>query len=167
MYIAFTAVILIDRFSVSNSLKRSIMKKLTFILGLLALSLGSFATEINEEVLKVFSKTYPGAQSVTWEDLKDSYKVFFTRNNVSYRIRYDVEGNVILALKYYGEENLSPLILNKVKKAYPKYAIHSVVEESSETSLIYHIILEGEKKLVTLKSDPIGYFEVESKYNKG
>jgi len=144
------------------------MKKLTFILCLLALSLGTHAaTKVNEEVLKMFSKTYPGAQSITWEELKDGYKVFFTKNSVSYRIRYDVDGNVTLALKYYGEDNLPPLIHNKVKKAYADYKIHSVIEESTEASFSYHIILEGTKKLITLKSDTIGNLEVASKYNKG
>jgi hypothetical protein len=38
-----------------QSLKRSIMKKLTFILCLLAIASSSFATDVNEEVLKIFS----------------------------------------------------------------------------------------------------------------
>lgn len=65
------------------------------------------------------------------------------------------------------EDNLPPLIFNKVKKSYAQYKIHSVIEESTETSFSYHIVLEGEKKLITHKADTIGNLEVESKYNKG
>lgn len=143
------------------------MKTLTFILCLLTVSLGAAAKEVNAEVLKIFSKTYPGAQSTSWEETKEGYKVFFTRKDISYRIMYDAEGNVIQSLKYYDEDNLPPLILNKVKKAYAGFYIHSVVEQSNDASLSYHIILQNEKKIVNLKSDPVGFLEVESKYNKG
>jgi hypothetical protein len=143
------------------------MKTLTFIICLLTLSLGATATQVNEEVLKIFAKTYPGAQSIAWEELKEGYKVFFTKKDVSYRIMYDADGNVTLALKYYGEDNLPPLILNKVKKAYADYKVHSVVEESTDVSLSYHIVLENDKKILNLKSDSIGFLEVQSKYNKG
>jgi len=142
------------------------MKKLTFILCLLAFSFGTYAAEVSEEVMKVFAKSYPEVKTATWEDTKDGYRVFFTRNDISYRIFYDAEGNISLALKYYAEENLPPIINNKVKKAYPEYKIYSVIEKSTDTSVEYHIIIEGQKKLITLKSDPLGFFEVESKYNK-
>jgi hypothetical protein len=142
------------------------MKKLSFLLCLLAVTLGSFAKDVNEEVLKMFNKTYPEAQSISWAEQKEGYMVYFTRKDVSYRVMYDQEGNVTTAFKYYGEDNLSPLLLNKVKKAYPEFKIHSVIEKSSETAVEYHIIIEGAKKLITLKSDPLGSFEVESKYDK-
>ncbi|NCI47398.1 PepSY-like domain-containing protein [Sediminibacterium soli] len=142
------------------------MKTLTFIVCLLTASLGASANEVNEQVLKAFAASFPEAKNVAWEELKEGYKVFFVKNEVSYRLRYDEEGNVVLALKYYREDNLPPLIANKVKKSYRDYKIHSVVEESSETSLMYHIILENDKKIINLKSDPVGSLEVESKYNK-
>ncbi len=143
------------------------MKTLTFIICLLTISLGASASQVNEEVLKIFAKTYPGAQSVAWEELKEGYKVFFTKKDVSYRIMYDGDGNVTMALKYYGEDNLPPLILNKVRKAYADYKVHSVVEESTDVSLSYHIVLENDKKILNVKSDPVGFLEVQSKYNKG
>lgn len=143
------------------------MKTLTFIVCLLTASLGATATEVNEQVLKAFAATFPEAKSVAWEELKEGYKVFFVRNEVSYRLRYDDEGNVVLALKYYKEDNLPPLIQNRVKKAYKDYKIHSVVEESTETSLTYHITIENDKKIINLKSDSVGSLEVEAKYNKG
>ncbi|MBV9988275.1 MAG: hypothetical protein JO301_11375 [Chitinophagaceae bacterium] len=143
------------------------MKKLLILTCLLALTLGSFATEVNEEVMKIFNRTYPEAKSITWEEMKDGYKVFFVRNEVSYRLMYDEQGNVTLALKYYGEENLPPLILNKLKKNYKDFKVHSVVEEATDTALTYHIVLENDKKIVNVKSDAIGYLETVSKYNKG
>lgn len=143
------------------------MKTLTFIVCLLTVSLGASAREVNEQVLKIFASTFPEAKSVAWEEMKDGYKVFFVKNKVSYRIRYDEDGNVLLALKYYSEDGLPPLILNKVKKNYKDFKVHSVVEESSESALTYHIILENDKKIINLKSDPVGSLEVESKYNKG
>ncbi len=145
------------------------MKTLTFILCLLTISLGATAS-VNEEVLKIFAKTFPEAQNITWEEIKEGkegYKVFFVKKEVSYRILYDASGNVIRSLKYYGEDNLPPLIQNKVQKAYTDYKIHSVVEESTEASFTYHIILENSKKIINLKSDPTGFLEVEAKYNKG
>lgn len=143
------------------------MKTLTFILCLLTLSAGATATEVNEEVKKIFSKTYPEAKSISWEELKEGYKVFFTRNNVSFRIMYDASGNIVRSLKYYGEDNLPPLILNKVQKSYKDFKVHSVVEESTEQALTYHIILENDKKIINITSDPIGSLQVQTKFNKG
>lgn len=142
------------------------MKKLSILLGLLAITFSSFAKDVNEEVLKVFHNTYPDAKKVSWSEDKDSYMVFFTKNNISFRVIYDTEGNIVMAFKYYGEDNLPPLVLGKVKKAYPDFSVHSVVEKSSEAAIEYHITLENSKKLVTLKADPQGSFQVESKYNK-
>lgn len=143
------------------------MKKLSFLLGLLALTISSFAADVNETVLKVFSKTYPDAQSISWSVQSSGYLVYFTKKDVSYRIMYDQEGSVTLSFKYYGEENLSPLVLNRVKKSYPDYKIHSVIEKSSDNNVEYHVVLEGSKKLITLKSDPTGNLEVVSKYDRG
>ena len=143
------------------------MKKLTLTICLLAILTGSFAADVSEKVLKEFANAYPGAKSVTWEEMKEGYKVYFVKKDASYRIMYDADGNITLALKYYGEDNLPPLILNKVKKNYAGYKIHSVVEESSDVSLSYHIVLENEKKILNVKSDAVGTLETESKYNKG
>lgn len=142
------------------------MKTLISILCLLTVSLGTTAAEVTEEVRKIFTKTYPEAKNITWEEMKEGYKVFFVKNNVSYRILYDASGNIRLSLKYYGEDNLPPLILNKVQKSYKDFTVHSVVEESTDVALTYHIILENDKKIVNLKSDPTGFLEVEAKYNK-
>jgi hypothetical protein len=142
------------------------MKKLSFLLCLLAVTLSSFAADVNEEVLKIFNKTYPGAQNTSWTQQESGYLVYFTNKDISYRVVYDLEGNVTLAFKYYGEDNLSPVVLNKVKKAYPDFKVHSVIEKSSESAVEYHIIIENSKKLITLKSDTLGSLEVETKYDK-
>jgi hypothetical protein len=143
------------------------MKKLSFLLLLMAVTLGSFAADVNQNVLKIFNKTYPEAQSISWSNQEaGGYMVYFIKKDVSYRIIYDQDGNVIHALKYYGEDQLSPLILNKVKKAYPDFKVHGVIEKSSENAVEYHIIIENAKKLITVKSDPWGALEVQSKYDK-
>lgn len=143
------------------------MKKLSFLLGLLALTISSFAADVNETVLKVFSKTYPDAQSISWSLQSSGYLVYFTRKEVSYRVLYDQDGNVVLSIKNYAEEDLSPLVLNRIRKSYPDYTIHSVIEKSNDSSVEYHVILEGNKKLITLKSDPTGNLELVSKYDRG
>ncbi len=117
------------------------MKKLSFLFCLMAITLSSFAADVNEEVLKIFTRSYPSAQNITWSPQKPGYQVYFTTKEASYRVTYDLEGN------------------------YPDFKIHSVIEKSSENELEYHIIIQGAKKLITLKSDSIGNFEVESKYD--
>ena len=143
------------------------MKKLSFLLLLMAVTICSFAADVNQQVLKIFNKTYPEAQSISWSEQEaGGYLVYFTKKDVSYRVVYDQDGNVTLAFKYYGEDQLSPLVLNKVKKAYPDFKVHSVIEKSSESAVEYHIIVENAKKLITVKSDPLGTLEVQSKYDK-
>ena len=142
------------------------MKKMMIIACLFIVCSASFAGTVNEELKKVFAKTYPDAQGVSWTEQKNGNLVYFNRKDISYRVMYDDNGDVVFSIKYYGEDNLSPLIMNRVKKAYPDYKIHSIVEKASESNVEYHIVMEGTKKLVTLKADPLGNFEIESKMDK-
>ncbi len=142
------------------------MKKMMLTACLIIVCAAGFSANVNEEVLKIFSKSYPDAKAISWTEQKNGYLVYFNRKDISYRVVYDDDGNVVYSIKYYGEDNLSPLIINKIKKGYPDYKIHSVVEKSSESNVEYHIIIEGQKKLVTLKADPLGNYEIESKYDK-
>lgn len=142
------------------------MKKTILLVCLLTIGFSSFAAHVNDEVLKIFSNTYPDAKSISWTEQKGSYLVYFKKKDISYRVLYDENGNVVYSIKYYGEDNLSPIILNKVKKEYPAFSINSVVEKSTENMVEYHIIVENEKKLISLKADPLGNYEVENTLNK-
>jgi len=143
------------------------MKTLICIASFVALSLTAVAREVSEEALKNFNKDYPGAEAVSWKEVNSSYTVFFTRQEISYRVTYDPRGNITESIRYYNGNNLPPILQSKVKKAYPAYAIAGVTELATETGINYYIVLEGEKKLINLKSDPSWYLTVESKYNKG
>ena len=142
------------------------MKKTMILACLLITGLSSFAAHVNDEVLKMFSNSYPDAKSISWTEQTGSYLVYFKKKDISYRVLYDEKGNVVYSIKYYGVDNLSPVILNRVKKEYPAFTVNSVVEKSTENQVEYHIIVEDAKKLVSLKADPLGNFEVENTLHK-
>ena len=142
------------------------MKKTILLVSLLTIGLSSFAAHVNDEVLKIFSNTYPGATSISWTEQAGNYLVYFKKKDISYRVLYDETGNIVYSIKYYGEDNLSPIILNKVKKGYPVFTIKSVVEKSTENTVEYHVIVEDEKKLISLKADPLGNYEIENTLTK-
>jgi hypothetical protein len=126
---------------------------------------GSHA-EVNEKVLKAFNATFTTAQEVVWQEYEDHYTVNFKQSEIQTRVRYDKEGNMIESFRHYGEDQLPPLIVNRIKTKYTDKKIFGVTERSSTNDMVYHVVLEGKKDWTKIKVDIAGHIEVEEKYLK-
>ena len=122
------------------------MKKLTCILALLALSLGTYAAKVNEEVLKMFSKTYPEAQKITWEDLRSCLKIAFlsTRPEMKCLSLWKLRGlcHSVLKKRYYqkGNTQLSDPFFGKERtEAQFSTQRHEVTEAHREIKIAVRI----------------------------
>lgn len=144
------------------------MKKILFVAIVLFSSLNLFAADpgVDEKVLKAFENTFKNAQNVSWSTSRFTYEVRFQQNQITARITYDKDGNLLKTLRYYNEDQLPILVLTNVKKRFTNKKIYGVVEESSNEGTYYHITLEDEKHWLDVVSDTYGSISITKKFKK-
>src|ERR1051325_11299293 len=121
------------------------MKKFIFILLSVCIASASFADPgVSEKVLKVFNEAFPAVQYARWHDFENYYEVYFEKEDMKCRIKYDYEGNIIGTRRDYYEANLCPFIKGKVTQKYPNKKIFGVTEITSESEMYYIITLEDD-----------------------
>jgi hypothetical protein len=123
--------------------------------------------EVNEKVLKLFNETFKNPEQVSWKELDDSYEVYFKQGDITNRVQYDKEGNIIQYIRNYSEDQLPFHILSSLKKKYSDRSIFGVTEFFSGTDLNYFVTMEDDKHWYTVKSDNIGNLFQTEKLNKG
>jgi hypothetical protein len=143
------------------------MKKLIY-LAVMLISITATATppEISEKVLKAFKETFANAEEVTWKEMDNSCQANFKVSEVQVRAVYDNEGNLLETVRYYGEKNLPPNILARMKKKYAGKEIFGVTEISSDSEISYHVTLKDDKNWYTIKADPYGNTQQVDKFKR-
>jgi hypothetical protein len=151
-----------------NHPKKPDMKKILMIASLLlgTVTFAGTPTEVNEKVLTAFRQTFTTAKDVVWYEYGDSYTVNFKQAEIKTRVIYDKNGNILESYRYYQEEQLPPPVVSKIRKKFPGKKIFGVTERSTEYDVSFHIMLEGEKDWLKVKSDVNGYMELEQKFLK-
>ena len=144
------------------------MKKFLYLAVLLTGLSATAATppEISEKVLKAFKATFTNAEEVIWKELDNSCQANFKMNQITIRAMYDNEGNLLETVRYYGEENLPPNIIARVKKRYAGKTVFGVTEVTSESEVSYHITMKDEKFWYTVKSDPYANLQQTDKFKR-
>lgn len=143
------------------------MKKMMFFLFLLVGLVASAAPiKVDERVQKLFAEAFPAARSVTWYTTETHYQVVFLNDEVQCRITYRLDGTVERTERYYTESDLPPFVLSKIKSRYAAYKIHGVTEIATELGVVYHLVLEGEKKWLEVESDETGRAFVNRRFNR-
>src|SRR5262245_42325019 len=111
--------------------------------------------EVNEKVLKIFNETFKNPEEVSWKEHDNIYEVYFKQGDVTNRIQYDDDGNIVQYLRNYSGEQLPFHILSNLKKKYSSRSIFGVTEFFSGTDLTYYITMEDDKHWYTVKSDNV------------
>lgn len=145
------------------------MKKIFFAAAAFLLTCSAFANtvkDVNAKVLGAFKSTFQNASQVVWHEYKDYYEVRFMQGTIDARVKYDTNGNIMQAIRYYKEDNLPLLIKAKIKNKYANEKIFGVTEISSDTELSYYIVLENEKNWINIKCDSFGNISVQHKFKK-
>lgn len=146
------------------------MKKIICVSLITIFSASIFAVPKNivtEKVLKIFHTAFPEVKQPSWIDYESYYEVYFvTSPTSSCRIDYSPEGAVLRTTRYYGAEDLSPIIRAKVNENYPGRKIFGITEVSNSENFTYHIVLEDAKYWYNIASDITGNTNLESKLLK-
>ena len=122
--------------------------------------------EVNEKVLKAFNTTFAKAQDVVWHEYDNMYQANFKQDDIQIRAQYDGEGALIQTIRYYGERQLLPNIVSKLKKKYAGKEIFGVTETSSDQEVNFLITLKDEKNWYVVKSDVYGNLEQTEKFKR-
>ena len=145
------------------------MKKLFFVIAMFLGTSAIFAgrpTEVSEKVLKLFHETFKNPKEVSWRELDNAYEVYFKQGDITNRVQYDTDGNIIQYIRNYSEEQLPFQILSNLKRKYSDRSIFGVTEFYSGTELNYFITMEDGKHWYTVKSDTLGNLEQTEKLNR-
>ena len=142
------------------------MKRVLFGLVLLISAISFAATPVNEKVTSRFAETFPAAQNAKWYEYENSYEVFFVNNDITCRVKYDLQGNIISARRDYYENHLSLYLLAKVKEKFSGKKIFGVTEVTTQDGVVYTIVLEDDKNWTTITSNETGNFSVVQKLKK-
>jgi hypothetical protein len=122
--------------------------------------------EVNEKVLKAFNETFAKAQDVVWHEYDKVYQANFRQDEIQIRAQYDEEGSLIQTIRYYGERQLLPNIVSKLKKRYSGREIFGVTETSSDQEVVFLVTLKDEKNWYVVKSDVYGNLEQTEKFKR-
>jgi hypothetical protein len=151
------------------NLKTEAMKKIILSAALLV-SIVSFAAtsplEVNEKVLKSFKETFEQARDVVWQEYENYYQANFKMDEIQVRAQYDQDGVLIKTIRYYGEKQLLPNIVAKIRKKYGNREVFGVTELTSAEEVSFQITLKDEKNWYVVKSDALGNLEQLEKFKR-
>ena len=122
--------------------------------------------DVNEKVLKAFKETFTLAQNVTWHEYENFYQANFSQDEIQVRAQYDEDGSLLKTIRYYGEKQLFPNIVSRLKKKYANREVFGVTETTSENEVSFLITLKDDKNWYVLKSDIYGNFEQTEKFKR-
>ena len=145
------------------------MKRIILTLALFV-SITAFASnkpvEVNEKVLKAFNETFSKATDVVWQEYENLYQANFKQDDIQVRAQYDQDGGLIKTIRYYGEKQLLPNILSKLKKKYSSKEIFGVTETTSSEEVSFVITIRDQKNYILVKSDVYGNLEQTDKFQR-
>lgn len=145
------------------------MKQL-FLLAVLLTGLAANAatspTEISEKIKKAFSETFTNAQDVVWHEYESYAQANFRQDEMQVRAQYDADGKLIKTIRYYGEKQLLPNIVCKLKKRYAGKEIGGVTETTSDEDVSFVVNLKDDKNWYIVKSDVYGNLQQVEKYKR-
>lgn len=143
------------------------MKKILLTLVILSAAAFTFAAPpVSEKVLKLFKANFPAVQDAKWYEYENYYQVYFDRDDVKCRIKYDFDGKIISTIRYYGESMVCPFLKAKLSQRFPGKKIFGVTEMTSDNEMTYDFVLEDEKGWTQVRSDATGQMTVTEKFKK-
>lgn len=143
------------------------MKKIFLAVVLACVSTFVFAAPpVSEKVLKIFQAVFPDVQNARWYENESHYEVYFEKQDMKCRIRYDLDGKVMSTIRYFEEKDLAPFLRLKITQKYPGKKIFGITEMNSENELTYHVVLEDKENWYNISADAMGQLSLTDKFKK-
>ncbi|MBC7914687.1 MAG: hypothetical protein H7Y07_11270 [Pyrinomonadaceae bacterium] len=123
------------------------MRKLSIIIALFVLSLGTYATEVpdtKEDIKKIsytalrhFEADFKTAKDVSWRTNEQYVKATFTTDGKKMAALYDLQGNFVGSIEYLSYDQLPVKARTELEKKYTGYNFSSalkIVSRPTDTS---------------------------------
>lgn len=138
------------------------MKKILSLVVLMAvMATATFASggaKVNPAIEESFSKTFAGAQYVTWKIMKDEniHHAAFTYQNQRLNAYFDADAKLIATGRHIHTSNLPLLVTRNLDEKFPTGKITDVIEYVQNEETSYLVTIETSKATVVVKANPIG-----------
>lgn len=142
------------------------MKKVLLLAGLLTGLVAMATPEPTERVLKAFNETFKQAKEITWHDYQDYIQANFKQGEILVRAQYSDDGTLLKTIRYYGESELLPNIVSKLKKKYNGKEIFGVTETMCADEVCFVVNLRDEDNWYVVKSDVFGNLTQTDKFKR-
>ncbi|MFL5809387.1 MAG: hypothetical protein ACJ749_07675 [Flavisolibacter sp.] len=109
-------------------------------------------TNIPQTVLSSFKTRFHDAQSISWTDSKDYYKVWFSSNGQTYCAFYSHDEDFVAVTRQLDVTQLPLLLQHKLQKKYEKFAVCALLEVQQDDTISYYAELENDKTDLVIKS---------------
>jgi hypothetical protein len=109
-------------------------------------------SKIPQTVLSSFKTKFQDAQSISWSDTKEFYKVGFSLNGQAYYAFYSHEGSFVALSRQVDVTQMPLLLQQNLQKKYGKFTVHSIVQMEQDDAFAYYADLQGEKINLIVKS---------------
>lgn len=141
------------------------MKKNLVAVGLgLILTLTAFADSIdgNARAQQHFSKTFTGAENVSWKKVGNYTEVKFTWGGQVMEAFYSTDdGQYVATARVINFTELPVSVINSIKETYSGYTVTEVAEiERKDEGVAYYVSVENEKKKLILKANGSGGLDI-------
>ena len=151
----------------SNQKTKAMKKAIFLLLAVVATGFGTAArADVNEKVKKLLSESFRDAKDIQWEDHVAYYEVKFNHADIPTRVIYDTEGNILETYRYYGADQLPPIVVSKLNHRYQDRKVIGVTELSTDSGVSYFISMDDARNCYTVQSDPNGRMEQVKKFRK-
>jgi hypothetical protein len=121
-------------------------------------------TTVNSDVMKEFSKNFPGVNNVIWSMANNQTFGYFEQNGVPVRVTYSKKGKLEYTIKYFDRTNAPSKVTNKVVAAGYSLPVVLVTEIKTRHSVCHLVKMEDEKSIITVlvgsNTDPSVYEEI-------
>ena len=106
---------------------------------------------VSNRALKDFTKSFKGAENVSWFAMKDGFIACFKEDGVESKAYYDQKGRWTATIRTYKENKLPRDVRKQVKSTYYDYAINQINEVKVGEITAYLVRIEDEETFKTIR----------------
>ena len=106
---------------------------------------------VNMRALKDFTKSFKGAENVSWLAMKDGFMASFKESGVETKAYYDQKGRWTATIRTYKEDKLPKDVRKQVKSTYYDYIINQISEVTVGKITAYLVRIEDEESFKTIR----------------
>lgn len=107
-----------------------------------------------EWIVAKFKHDFPNSSQVKWSEHETRYEVCFIKDGIDCRLFISkTDGSDYALIRYYHEEELTPVVREKLHNFLPHASIYGVTEVDMNNKTGYQIIMKNTKHMYVIEVD--------------